>query len=390
MQISKNPYSPGAGRKPVALTGREKQRETWRAELLRIENGLDSRPMSISGLRGIGKTVLLSTMHDMALSRGWIAARFEANGETDLRNLLSREFEVGFARIMKPSPSSKILSALKTMGSFSTSFGFPGIMTVGFDLKNVEGKQASTNNLSRDLQSLISEFSVASEEMGVGVALLIDEAQELSKEEMSALSELMQRASLENWRFSMALAGLPSLPTLLAEAKSYAERQYSFWQLDPLNHEDALEALTAPAKSQEVAWEDRAAKKIIEASGGYPYFLQEYGSACWQEADGSPISLDDVNKGIPQAQKQLDMGFFATRWERATAAQKEYLRAMAQSGEDECATKSIVQIMGHSAKTLSPRRSELIKKGIIYAPRQGVVAFTVPLMAQYINRHHSE
>jgi len=381
-----NPYSPGAGRKPAALVGRDLQIETWIAELERIEKGLDSRPMVLYGLRGIGKTVLLARLHEAALERKWISIRFEANQEKDLREMISSELEARLSEIASPDAGKKLLKALKTALSFRADIGLPGLFSFGIDLSGVAGSMANTGSTAGDIQRLFKDLSDACADLGVGISLLIDEAQECSEEDLAAVSELAHRASQDGWRFVMGLAGLPTLPGLLAKAKSYSERLYGFHRLDPLSDSDATIALIEPARQNGVEWQKKAAAKVVVLSAGYPYFLQEYGSECWLAAQKSPIDMKTVEEAEILAHKQLDDGFFVARWDRTTKAQKEYMLAMAATGDEEVTTKQISDALGVPSSALSLRRSELIRKGLIYAPRQGVVAFTVPLMADFIKR----
>ena len=383
-----NPYSPGAGRKPVALIGRDLQIETWQAELERIEKGLDSRPIVLYGLRGIGKTVLLARLHEIALGKKWLSVRFEATQGKNLRELVSHELEGRLTEIIGPGAGTRLLKALKTALSFRADIGLPGLFSFGIDLSNVSGSSANTGNTAGDIQRLFKDLSDAAVDLKCGVSLLIDEAQDLSEEDLSAVSELAHRATQNGWRFVMCLAGLPTLPGLLAKAKSYSERLYAFHNLNPLSDADAIIALTEPAKQNNVEWQKKAVAKVIELSAGYPYFLQEYGSECWLIAEKSPIDSKVVEKAEISAHKQLDAGFFIARWDRTTDTQKEYMQAMASAGGDEISTKLISSLMQKSVSTLSPVRSELIKKGLIYAPRKGYVAFTVPLMADFIKRQN--
>jgi len=381
-----NPYSPGAGRKPVALVGRDTQIELWESELIRVEDGLDSRPMALYGLRGVGKTVLLSRMHEIALKKGWLSARFEPSSGKTLRELIYAEFESKLIEIATPGAGAKIRNALKTAISFRASIGMPGLASFGVDLSGVPGTNANTGDIAGDLQRYIKDLSGASEELGTGVSVLIDEAQDLADEDLAAISETIHRATQDGLRFVVALAGLPTLPGVLAKAKSYAERLYNYQSIERLSPDDVATALIEPAKSRGVAWESHAVRKVAHLSGGYPYFLQEYGSACWLAARGATIGMKDVNKAAPYAEEQLNKGFFKARWDRVSDAQKEYMRAMAECGNIEIYTKDISEKLGLPASAISQRRADLIKKGLIYAPRQGVIAFSVPLMATFINR----
>jgi hypothetical protein len=390
MLLSKNPYSPGAGRVPAALVGRDIQLETWDAQMERISMGMDARPMALYGLRGIGKTVLLSKMHEMALGRGWISARIEADVSTNLRESISDEFDSKLAELIVPKPGEKLLKALKTALSFKASIGVPGGFSFGIDLSDVTGVHANSGDMPTDLGNYIKTLSMLSEEMSVGVALLIDEAQDLPSADLAAVSRVAHKATQEGWRLVVAIAGLPTLPVLMSKAKTYAERLYDYHILKPLKADEAARALMEPASLKGVQWDRTASKRVVKLSGGYPYFLQEYGSMCWLEAKESPIKVSAVNRAIRRVEERLDAGFFLSRWDRATDSQKDYLRAMAVDHNGVSWSRDIANRLGTDVTLLSARRAELIKKGLIYPYKKGYVAFTVPLMAEFISRQFEE
>jgi hypothetical protein len=386
MQRIDNPYSPGAGRKPAALVGRDEPIEMWETDLIRIEHGLDARPMTLYGLRGIGKTVLLSRLQEIAQDRNWISARFEATRQKSLREMISLELENKLVEIARPGVGKKTLHALKTALSFRTSIGLPGVLSFGIDLSDARGSNANTGNLSGDIYRLMKDLSEATEESGAGIALLIDEAQDLSSTDLATICEVTHNATQDGLRLVVALAGLPTLPGLLAKAKSYAERLFAYRELLPLTIADAKNALVTPSDREGVEWEEDAVELIVSVSAGYPYFIQEYGSECWLKAMSSPITYADAKEAIITARVQLDEGFFKARWDRISESQKEYLRAMAEDNDDISMVRDIAKRLNTTTTAISQRRSDLIGKGLIFAPKNGVVSFSVPLMADFINR----
>jgi hypothetical protein len=216
--------------------------------------------------------------------------------------------------------------------------------------------------------------------------MFIDEAQDLSESDLRAINMAAHRASQEAYRFIVVIAGLPTLPRILADINSYAERLYGYRPLSELDAEASRTALTEPSLARGVYWEDDAAALAASETGGFSYFIQEYGSAVWRQATASPITTVDVEEARATAIKRLDEGFFRSRWDRATEAQKEYLRAMAVDGDGPSSTTDISKRLGIKPTSLSPRRASLISKGLIYSASSGTVAFTVPQMAQFINR----
>ncbi len=383
-----NPYAPGAGRPPAALVGRTAQLEAWAVTLERVERGLSIQPLAIYGLRGVGKTVLLTRLASQATDRQWLVAQLEAGSNKPLRVTLGEALHRPLSARARPSAGQRLRRALRTALSFKASYDTSGTWSFGLDLDPADGPSAaSTGVLETDLDTLIHDLSAAAAEDGVGFALLVDEAQSLTAEELTALCAAAHRASQLTWPFVLCVAGLPSLPKVLAEAKSYAERLFAYHQLEALPAPDAARALTLPANQVDVTWKDDAVDLVVAATAGYPYFLQQYGQDTWNVAEHSDtITREDARVGVAAGQLALDLGFFRARWERATRAEQAYLRAMAALGEDDVPTGEIAAALGRAATSLTMARSSLIAKGLIYTPSYGRLAFTVPGMAAFIAR----
>ncbi len=237
-----------------------------------------------------------------------------------------------------------------------------------------------------DLADLALDLSAAASERGVGVLLLVDELQDLALEELAAICRACHEAGQRGSHFYVVGAGLPSLPGLLAEARSYAERLFDYWPIGALDEQAATDALVRPANAVGVKWEQGAVKLLIERSAGYPYFLQEFGKATWDCAPQQAIRLEDAQCGVEQGTLSLDRGFFISRWERATPAERDYMRAMARDGGANSHSGAVARRLGKALSAVGPVRAKLIHKGLIYAPEHGVVAFTVPGMAAFIAR----
>lgn len=380
-----NPYMPGAGRKPTALVGRDDALQAWNIALRRGERGTTDQPMILYGLRGVGKTVLLTQLRHDAEDRGWWVAQVEAGTERPLREILGEGLYEPLSEISRPSAGKRVLRALKTALSFKASYDATGNWTFGVDLSDATGGGADTGMLATDLRMIIKDLSLAAREAGVGLAILIDEAQDLDTEELTTLAVIAQAAAQDNWPVLFALAGLPSLPQTLAEAKSYTER-FQFIKVERLSESDARAAILRPAEAEGVSWSVEALGHVVSQSGRYPYFIQQFGQEAWNVAEGKEIGLTDAMLGVVQGQSQLDNGFFRSRWDRTTAAEKRYLRAMCPEGDTGVGSGEVASRMGKSINQLGPIRARLIHKGLIYAPDHGIVAFTVPGMAGFIDR----
>lgn len=380
-----NPYMPGAGRKPAALVGRDGEQQVWNVALQRAERGVTDQPLVLYGLRGVGKTVLLAQLRHDAAERDWWVVQVEAGAGRSLRELVGEGLYEPLLDLSRPSAGKRVLRALKTALSFKASYDSTGTWSFGLDLSEAGGGGADSGVLDTDLRKIVKDVSLAAREEGVGLAILIDEAQDLSSSELTTLAAVSQVAAQDNWPVLFALAGLPSLPQTLAEAKSYSERfQYS--GVEKLEAEEAVEAIVRPAAGIGVKWSDDALEHVVARSGRYPYFIQQFGKESWDQAEGDLIEQDAARVGVAVGQGKLDRGFFKARWDRATSSEKQYMKAMCPEGDGGVGSGEVAGRLQRAITSLGPTRSKLIHKGLIYAPDHGVVAFTVPGMAAFIDR----
>lgn len=380
-----NPYSPGAGLRPLALVGRDVELQDWRVALDRVENARPARSVVLHGLRGVGKTVLLREFERMADDRQWVVVFIEANTGRPLRDTLARGLYPVVRELARPKAGDKLRKALATFRSFTVKVDATGMWSLGLDVATEPGR-GDSGELETDLGELIKDLAEAAEEQGRGLAILVDEAQDLTRDELRALCAICHQGGQRNWAFLVALAGLPNLPRVLSEAKSYAERLFTYWEVTQLVDDAARQALTRPAAAEGVSWDEQAVGYVVTETRGYPYFLQEYGQATWNAAQGSRLTYEDARVGAAAGQGHLDAGFYRARWERATPGQRDYLQAMAQDGVGPSLSADVSARLGKTPTGVGPFRDSLIKKGLIYAPEHGQIAYTVPGMADFIAR----
>jgi len=379
----------GAGNPPPALTGREPQEHQFRTLLGRLSRGRNEQSMIIWGLRGVGKTVLLLEFRNIAAEMGWIAPEpIEIKSDTDFRRELA---EQAYEALTMLSTRLALSDRLKKLGrvlhGFKLAATAGGSVEVSFDPEKVS--RASSGNLERDLIELFTDLGEVARGAEVGVVFLIDEMQFLRREEMEAIAAAMHRMSQRQLPIALAGTGLPQLPGLVVEAKSYAERLFSYPSLDRLDDQAARQALAEPAAEEGVEFSDDALRRILELSGSYPAFLQAYGKEVWNVAFGSAISLSDVEAAEPIVRAKLDSEFFHTRFEKVTTTERKYMAAIAELGDGPQSSSSVAKRMGHaSASGASVHRDSLIKKGLIYSPDFGMVDFTVPHFAAFMRRRY--
>jgi hypothetical protein len=381
----RNPYSPGAGTRPPALVGREREIEAIDIALQRLRIGRDGRSCMLTGLRGVGKTVLLNEFEQLADARGYFREHIEVTEEGDLPARLA----AGFRRVLLAMDArrrigDRIRRALGVLKAFSLRL--PGGGELSIDVDAVHGP-ADSGDLATDLAGLFVEIGQVAADHDTGVFVTIDELQYVRREVLEALVAGLHRATQLVLPITVAGAGLPSLATLTGEAKSYAERMFTFPVIGSLRPEQAREALVLPAEDERVRWEPAALEMVVEATEGYPYFLQELGKQAWDAAAGpDTIEVDDVRRSIPVAVAELDDGFFRVRTGRTSDPERAYLRAMAEGGSGPARTSEVAALLGKRMTALGPTRDALIKKGLCYSPRWGEIDFTVPMFDRFMRR----
>lgn len=382
-----NPYSPGAGLRPPELAGRDDELTRFGVLMRRAERSLVSRSIVMTGLRGVGKTVLLNELAVRAQRRGWLVAKVEAgHGQLPLRVQVATSFRRALREISGSwGVGDRVRRALATFRAFSIRTDPAGDFSIGVEIEPARGR-ADTGSLEVDLTDLALDLADAAADRGVGAALFIDEMQDLDQDDLAAICQACHEAGQREAQFYVVGAGLPSLPRALTEARSYAERLFEYRTIGALDAEAATTALIVPAREMSVGWNPAGAGHVVERSDGYPYFLQEFGKAAWDLAPGPDITLEDAEVGVRAGIASLDHGFFRSRWERASATERAYMRAMAVDGDAPSSSGTVAQRLGKRQSSVAPARASLIHKGLIYAPEHGVVAFTVPGMAGFIGR----
>jgi hypothetical protein len=387
MDPIKNPFSPGAGSPPPELAGRDETIEQARILLGRVKNRKPEKSILLTGLRGVGKTVLLNELERLAGQYEYRTVLLEAHEGKSLAALLAsplRTLLFGLDRGAKAGDRvRKGLAILKSfVGAVKVTIGE---IEVGLDIEPAVG-QADSGDLEADLPALLVAVAEAAAERGQHVAILIDEIQYFSSTELSALIMSMHKMQQRQLPMVLMGAGLPILPGLAGESKSYAERLFSFPDIGPLSFPDATKALQDPVKEVDVVFTEAALKEIYRLTQGYPYFLQEWGYQAWNRAQASPIDIDIIQEATETVRTRLDKNFFRVRFDRLTPSEKRFLRAMAASGKDLSRTSDIADGLGVQLSSIGPTRAKLIQKGMIYSPSYGNVAFTVPLFDDFMRR----
>lgn len=339
------------------------------------------------GLRGVGKTVLLDRMREDAQAAGLQTLRAEAPEGRSLPALLAPQLRLALLQLSRNEKAKDLATrALRGLAGFARALKFKyRDIEVGLDLEPEPGL-ADNGDLEQDLQALLEAAGEAAMAAGTALVLFIDELQYVEESQLAALIVALHRAAQRRLPVVLVGAGLPQLRGRMGKAKSYAERLFSFPQVGPLPEHEARLAIAKPARAEGVELNEDALASIVERTGGYPYFLQEWGKHAWETAARSPITLDDVERGSVAALAALDESFFRVRFDRLTPAEKRYLRAMSDLGPGPHRSGDIANRLGRKVTSLGLMRNQLIAKGMIWSPSYGDTAFTVPLFDEFMRR----
>jgi AAA ATPase domain len=387
MDPIKNPFSPGAGSPPPELVGRDPILEQARILLGRIKSKRPEKSMLLTGLRGVGKTVLLNEIKRMAERDGYHTIAMEAHEGKALGPLIVpylRSLLYDLDRIA--GAGSKVKRGLSVLRSFIGGLKVSvGEVSIGLDIEPEKGS-ADSGDLEIDLPNLFVAIGEAAEDRKRAVAIFIDEIQYFSQKELGSLIMAMHKMQQRQLPVVLLGAGLPVLPGLAGESKSYAERLFSFPNIGALSKDNSAQALQEPAQAAGVAFEPKALNEIFRLTKGYPYFLQEWGYVAWNLAKDSPITLKVVRDAKNTVVPRLDGNFFRVRYDRLTPSEKNFLRAMAELGPGTHRTGDIADLLKVKVTGLGPVRAKLINKGMIFSPAHGEMAFTVPLFDEFMIR----
>ncbi len=377
-----DPYNPGAGAPPPELAGRDDL--IGRADLTfaRTLAGKSAKSMMMLGLRGVGKTVLLNELEQRAEALRCQTAIFEIDPDKTLAAQLAPQLHRILLRLDRIKRAGhEIQTAFGVLRAFASVFK----VQLG-DLEFGLAQQSATGDLAIDLTDLLVAIGEAAEKRNTAIVLLVDEVQYVTKNDLGALIMGLHKVSQRQLPLVLIGAGLPQLARLAGDAKSYAERLFDYPPIGPLDRESAKKALQAPAQREGVVYEQDALDYILDQTECYPFYLQVWGSKCWEAAPASPITLAHAKTASEEAIALLDEGIFNVRLARLTDRQRTFARAIAEFGPRPVSSSDVANAMGLSLSQAAPLRDELIKKGMAYSPERGLIGFTVPKFDEYMRR----
>ena len=382
-----NPFAPGAGTPPPELAGRDQLLETISVSTERTRRSLPARSVLLLGLRGVGKTVLLDRIHQNAQRDGLATFQIEATERSVLPVALASELHIALLRLSRQKrvrdPTSR---AMRVLAGFVSALKVKyGEIELGIAAP-AESGVADSGNLEFDLAALFEAVGTAASASNTALVAIIDELQYVPEAELGALIAALHRAGQRRLPILLAAAGLPLLRARAAKAKTYAERLFEFREVGPLDEAASRDAVAKPIRARKADISAEALRMIVAETQGYPYFLQEWGKHAWDIAEKPRIAAGDVERASEEVVASLDAGFFRARFDRLTASQKRYLRAMAELGPGPHRSGEVARTLGRKITSLGPTRSQLIAKGMIWSATRGDTAFTVPLFDQFMRR----
>jgi len=383
-----NPYTPNAGAAPEILVGRDEQTEAFRILIKRLAAGRVEQSMIVTGLRGVGKTVLLNRFAELAREAEWEVIEFEAskNDDSAFRRTFFTQLKAALLRL---SPRAKWTAvgrqAARVLSSFAVSVNQSGAWTVSWDVEPAEGS-ADHGDLALDLTDVLVAVGEAAREAKKGLVILVDEVQFLQEDQLAALIQAIHKTVQKKLPITFVGGGLPQIAELAGDAKSYAERLFKFPRIGSLEGDEARRALTEPAEGEGAVFSEEAIDLALDITRGYPYFIQELGYQVWTVAVANRITREDVEVAREAYEAKLDDSFFRVRLDRATPLQTAYMRAMAELGPHPQKAADVARLLDRESTQLGPTRAELIEMGLLYTPEHGYAAFTVPDFDKFMMR----
>lgn len=382
-----NPYSPGAGVVPPVLVGREQQLAILRSIADRVEAGRSPQHVILTGLRGVGKSVLVKECLSELRERGWLGGYFEVRRGAELGVALGTIIEGGSSALPRGARWRRTLKNFsQSIGGVTLSGSPDGTVSVSVARRDAPGGDVYTQ-----ARSVLTGLANAARAEGVGVVLAIDEIQTFPIPEATTLLQVLESSEAADSRILLLGAGLPKSSAHLVRARTYAER-FRYERLDDVARDDARRAIREPADNLGVTWTPGALSRVVELADGYPYFLQLYASEAWETASiagaHNKITLHHVELAVPRVTRQLDDGMYRARWRNASPKARLYLRTMVElmDASGVVRSASVAESLGTDLAGLSRVRDNLLGSGVIHSPSLGELSFAVPHFDEFVRR----
>lgn len=382
--IKINPYRPGAGLKPMYIAGRDDDIDDAEQTFTALTMGIPVRSIIYSGLRGVGKTVLINKLEEIAGEHGVFYKHIEVEEKNDFISQIA-ECAQAFLREVSAKEKFKhlIKKPLEAIKSLVISFN-PNDTT--FSLSVQDRELYLSNNLTQSLTDVFTTIGETAQKTESAICFFIDEIQYMKQEQLGSLIAALHRTNQLGYPVMVIGAGLPKIYKMLSDEKSYSERLFLYKQIGSLTLEQSKKAIEEPAKKFNVNYTEESIKKIVEITKGYPFFIQQLCQVVYKNTNKDLIEKEDVENNIDEFLEILDKGFFKTRYERCAESDKKFIFAMVKCGELPCTISNVASNLGKDVSSISTTRAQLINKGIIYPVRYKELDFTVPEFSGFIQR----
>lgn len=379
-----NPYRPGAGLMPVYIAGRDEDIQNVSQMFDALTMDIPTQSIIFSGLRGVGKTVLINKLQSIAEEKGIFCKHIEIEERNDFISQIA-ECSQAFLRTISAKEKFKhlIQKPLEAIKSLVVSFNPEDN---SFSLSMQDRELYVSNNLTQTLTEVFSTIGETAQKTETPICFFIDEIQYMKQNQLGSLIAALHRANQLGYPIMIIGAGLPKIYKMLSDEKSYSERLFMYKKIDSLTDEQSEKAIKEPAKKFNIIYAHEATNKIVEITKGYPFFIQQLCKIVYDKTNKDVIELSDVENCIDEFLSSLDERFFKSRYERCAESDKKFIFAMVECGELPCTISNVAHNLNKTVGSISTTRAQLISKGIIYPVRYKELDFTVPEFSGYIQR----
>lgn len=379
-----NPYRPGAGLMPVYIAGRDEDIQNVSQMFDALTMDIPTQSIIFSGLRGVGKTVLINKLQSIAEEKGIFCKHIEIEERNDFISQIA-ECSQAFLRTISAKEKFKhlIQKPLEAIKSLVVSFNPEDN---SFSLSMQDRELYVSNNLTQTLTEVFSTIGETAQKTEMPICFFIDEIQYMKQNQLGSLIAALHRANQLGYPIMIIGAGLPKIYKMLSDEKSYSERLFMYKKIDSLTDEQSEKAIEEPAKKFNIIYAHEATNKIVEITKGYPFFIQQLCKIVYDKTNKDVIELSDVENCIDEFLSSLDERFFKSRYERCAESDKKFIFAMVECGELPCTISNVAHNLNKTVGSISTTRAQLISKGIIYPVRYKELDFTVPEFSGYIQR----
>lgn len=379
-----NPYRPGAGLMPVYIAGRDEDIQNVSQMFDALTMDIPTQSIIFSGLRGVGKTVLINKLQSIAEEKGIFCKHIEIEERNDFISQIA-ECSQAFLRTISAKEKFKhlIQKPLEAIKSLVVSFNPEDN---SFSLSMQDRELYVSNNLTQTLTEVFSTIGETAQKTETQICFFIDEIQYMKQNQLGSLIAALHRVNQLGYPIMIIGAGLPKIYKMLSDEKSYSERLFMYKKIDSLTDEQSEKAIEEPAKKFNIIYAHEAINKIVEITKGSPFFIQQLCKIVYDKTNKDVIELSDVENCIDEFLSSLDERFFKSRYERCAESDKKFIFAMVECGELPCTISNVAHNLNKTVGSISTTRAQLISKGIIYPVRYKELDFTVPEFSGYIQR----